>query len=92
MVTKEQLLAARYGAEIHYTGGQGCVRSVGPRGGITVSATRVRIAGKVQTWKRDPARFRCPVVRGMYDHGEIVLENATDFHWPSDCPINSEER
>lgn len=44
-----------------------------PRAGRTPE--RWRVNGALQTWKRDPARFRLPVKHGLYAYAEISSEN-----------------
>lgn len=90
MITKEQALTAN---EFHFeNGAHKCRRVIGKRGGITDTIVRVRRNGKTQTWKRDTTRFRVPIKHGMYDYGEITLDNAMNFHTPQDCPLLKEEQ
>lgn len=105
MVTLEQLQALEsagrlWGAEIHYNGMAGsyraprqaaCTRTVGPRGGITEKVTRVRPSGGLQTWKRDPERFRLPVKYGLRESSAITQDNAGDWHLAADCPLATAE-
>lgn len=42
-------------------------------------AHRVRASGKMQTWKRDPDRFRVPWKHGLYDNGEFTQRNSHEF-------------
>jgi hypothetical protein len=87
-MTKEQAMDQKtQWAEIHYTGKHECKRTIGPRGGETLSITRVRANGKCQTWKRDPARFRLPIKHGLYEYGEITQDNCSDFHLVSECKL-----
>lgn len=37
---------------------------------------RVRVTGKVQTWKTRPDEFKIPVKYGLYDSGYITQDNA----------------
>jgi hypothetical protein len=90
MVTKDQLLALYYGAELHYTGQHDCSQVIGKHGGITEHITRVRQSGKVLTWKRDPARFHMPVKYGLYENGYIDHRNCQDYHLASDCSLRKE--
>ncbi len=87
MVTKAQILALPYGAELHYTGRHGCKRVIGPRGGVTETVTRVRPSGACQTWKTRPEDFRLPVKYGMYESAEITHRNASEWHTAADCPL-----
>ena len=86
-ITKLQAQALRYGQELHYTGRHECQRIEGPRGGITLKLTRVRVSGATQTWKTRPAEFRVPVKHGLYESGEITHRNADCFHLVADCPL-----
>lgn len=87
MVTKFQAAEFHHGTELHYTGKHDCARHVGPRGGVTVRITSVRVSGRCQTWKTRPDEFRVPVKYGMYESSELTHRNAADFHRPDDCPI-----
>jgi hypothetical protein len=87
MVTKEQALTGR---EFHWVAVGECKRTVGPRGGITERITKVRANGKCKTWKKDPSRFRLPIMYGMYDYGYIEEWNADCFHLASECPLLKE--
>lgn len=44
----------------------------------------VRASGKMQTWKRDPERFRVPWKFGLYDNGEFVPRNV--YEWLVEDP------
>lgn len=94
MVTKEQALKLRYGAEVHYTGRHDCTRVVGPRGGIRETITRCRVTGACKTWKREPARFRLPVKYGLREYAAIDSHSWSGdprfWHVAADCPLNSE--
>jgi hypothetical protein len=90
MVTKAQCIAAGAGfstAEFHYTGHHDCKRTIGPRGGVTETVTRVRPSGRCQTWKTRPDAFRLPVKYGMYESSAITQDNASDWHLASECPL-----
>ena len=89
MMTKAQCLNPP--TEIHYTGRAECKRTTGPRGGVTISITRVRPSGRCQTWKTRPAEFRLPVKYGMYESAEITERNAADFHVAADCPLHGDQ-
>jgi len=43
------------------------------------TALRVRVTGKVKTWKRSPGRVQVPVKRGLYDSGYITEYNCGEF-------------
>jgi hypothetical protein len=84
MITREQAIKLTHGQELHFGV---CKSTTGPRGGVKVTQTRVRVSGQCQTWKTRPEDFRVPVKHGMYDNGEIVPSNAAQFHLTSDCPL-----
>lgn len=97
-ITMDTAARLRHGAEVHFTGpsgrhplGQPCSRDVGPRGGITVHIVRARVSGQLRLWARQPGRFRLPVARGLYEHGEITDSTARWWHRAEDCPIRQEE-
>ena len=90
MITIKQAKQLRYGQELHYTGKHECTQTVGPRGGVTVNITRVRVSGACKTWKRDQGRFRVPVKYGLYENSAIEPHNAMDFHLASECPLERE--
>ena len=87
MITFEQATQLRYGQELHYTGQHDCKMIKGPRGGITIKQTRVRVSGKCQIWKTRPGEFRVPVKHGLYESGEITHRNQDSFHTVPDCPL-----
>ena len=86
MISKEQAINLHHGQTLHYTGFHDCSIHVGPRGGTKENVTRVRISGKVKTWKTRPARFEVPVKYGMYESSSMDEANAGQFHLPKDCP------
>lgn len=90
MITKAQalMLANNRHLEIHCTVRHECQKTVGPRGGETLTITRCRVSGGCQTWKTRPDEFRLPVKHGLYESGEITERNAADFHLASECPLN----
>lgn len=49
----------------------------------TVHSEIWRRNGAVQTWKRDPARFRLPIKHGLYAYGDITESDLTDY-----APVN----
>jgi len=87
MITKEDALNLKYRDELHF---KKCRKKVGPRGGVKITNTIVRVNGKTKTWKRDLNRFEVPISHGLYDHGYIDERNAYDFHLPKDCPLLKE--
>ena len=90
-MTKDQCLALRGHEEIHYTGRHQCTRTIGPRGGETLTITRCRPSGRCQTWKTRPEEFRLPVKHGLYESSAITQHNCADFHLASECPLNAME-
>jgi len=92
MVTREQAIeaGAQWGhAEFHYTGRHDCARTVGPRGGVYMTVSTVRVSGRCKTWKTRPADFRLPVKYGLYESSAIEAHNAADFHLAEECPLSS---
>ena len=85
MITKEQALALRYGAEVHYTGQRPCTITIGPRGGITTRITCCRVSGRCETWKTRPTEYRLPVKYGLYEHASIRTYDAALWHVAADC-------
>jgi uncharacterized protein (TIGR02996 family) len=49
----------------------------------------VRVSGKLQTWKRDPTRFRLPWKYGLYQSGEINPGNSHE--WLIESPVGEPE-
>jgi hypothetical protein len=87
MITKEQAMTLRHGQELHYTGNGMCKRTIGPRGGVKESITRVRVSGMCKTWKTRPEEFRVPIKYGLYESGELTHQNCELLHLPDECPI-----
>jgi hypothetical protein len=88
MVTLEQLREQdrQFGQmEFH---ANGCTRTVGPRGGLKGSIERWRQSGRLQTWKRNPKRFRLPIKHGLRDSYAIDDSNTYQFHFANDCPLD----
>jgi len=82
MLTRNDALTAN---EFHY--GQ-CVRSVGPRGGVTIRQEVWRRNGATKTWKTRPTEFTVPVKHGMYTYGHITTRHTDSFHTSDNCPLN----
>ena len=40
---------------------------------------RVKINGKVRTWKRDPARFEVPIKYGLYEYATVDNTNTRNL-------------
>ena len=92
MITKEQLQQMNGYGELHTTIiGNGCSIEIGPRGGVKEHVTRVRLSGKLRTWKRTPDRWEQPVKYGLYVSMIINKDNAHFFHRAEDCPIEGNE-
>jgi hypothetical protein len=70
-----------------------CVRTTGPRGGITESVEKWRVNGALKTWVTRPGEFSLPIKYGMGygrgQHGYITHENARHWHVADDCPLNA---
>lgn len=88
MITKEQAENPR-NRTFHYGI---CIRTVGPRGGVTEKIVAARRTGQTKTWKRDQSRFRVPVCHGLWDHGEITEQNADRWHTADECPLYRERQ
>ncbi len=68
----------------------GCMETVGPRGGVTRRVYEWRRNGKTQVWKTQPEKFRVPVKYGMRGYDQITEHSADRFHVESDCPLRKE--
>lgn len=73
--------------ELHYTGVQPCIRTVGPKGGVTIQVTTCRVSGQPKTWKRSPERVKVPVKRGLYANAYLTQDDLDDWHLASECPL-----
>lgn len=84
MVSKDEALTLD---EWHLNG---CTRTVGPRGGVTIRTVTWRRNGVTKTWKRDPSRFAVPIKygfgHGAANYGYLTNDNADQFHAPDLCP------
>lgn len=89
MITKAIAQTLTHGQELHYTGRHACTRTTGPRGGIKVSITTVRVTGQLRTWVTRPEDFIIPVKYGLYESSYIDHNNGADFHLPEDCPLKA---
>lgn len=87
MITKAIAQTLTYNQELHYTGRHQCTKTVGPRGGIKVSITTVRVTGQLRTWVTRPDDFIIPIKYGLYESSYIDHNNGADFHLPEDCPL-----
>jgi hypothetical protein len=87
MVTKEKLQKMNGRGEVHYTGYPytGCIKHVGPRGGVRYDIVYARLNGKLKTWKRKPEKFYQLIKYGMYDYYFINEQNCMHFHAEDDC-------
>ena len=50
------------------------------------TAMRVRVTGKVQTWKTRPSEVQVPVKHGMYESLYITHRNMSDFTLKEPAP------
>jgi hypothetical protein len=41
--------------------------------------SRWKVTGKIKLWARDPEKFRVPLKHGLYEHWELIPENANEF-------------
>lgn len=41
---------------------------------------RVRVNGKLKTWKTRPSEFKLPVKHGLYEYGYITEQNINDWN------------
>ena len=48
---------------------------------------KMRINGKVKTWKRDPRRVYIPWKYGMYNYGAIGAHNLADYVMPEEAEV-----
>ena len=67
-----------------------CVKTVGPRGGVTITREEWRRNGKSVTWKGDSGRFRVTIKYGMRTYDSVNEFNVENFHAASDCPLDKE--
>lgn len=81
MITIEQAKTAQ---EFHK---DGCTRTVGPRGGVTIKIETWRRNGATKTWKTRPGEFRIPVKWGMRSYDYITELDADRFHVEEECPL-----
>ena len=81
MLTKEDAINAN---EFHFGG---CIRTVGPRGGVIIHSIRVRRNGRTQVWKTRPEEWRVPVKQGFRDAFSITHKDATAFHTAENCQL-----
>jgi hypothetical protein len=62
MITLEQAINLGYGSHIQYINHQG--RTI-----------RLKINGKVRTWKKDQSRIEIPVKYGLYEYGILNIHD-----------------
>lgn len=84
MVTKKQAVEGYAWHE------NGCTRTVGSRGGVTVRQVYWRRNGATKTWKTRPDAFRIPIKHGFKTCAYLTDENAEYFHAIDDCPLAAE--
>ena len=61
MITKEIALTLRHGQILHHKTLKNADKT----------PMRIRVTGKVKTWKTRPVDFRIPVAHGLYEHGYV---------------------
>ena len=95
-ITLERARQLHPGDVLHYDGpsprgwwDNTCRVEIGPRGGRTEHAVRVRITGALREWKRS-GDWRLPVKRGFYESDAVTRDNAGNWHLPADCPAGLE--
>lgn len=69
MVTLEQAKKLHYGQTLYH-------KKLKNADG---SALRIRVYGKVKTWKKDKTKVKVPWKYGLYEHGYLDENNRTDF-------------
>lgn len=92
MVTRAQAITAGQAwgrTEFHY---EGCTRTIGPRGGVTVKIETWRSNGACKTWSTRPAEYQLPIKYGFNGPYSYITErSASEFHLAADCPLNDTE-
>jgi hypothetical protein len=83
-VTQDQAMTAD---TFHYGD---CVRTHGPRGGVTEEIVTWRRNGETKLWKTRPQDFRVPIKYGLRRGWYLTPDNARDFHTAEDCPLKDE--
>lgn len=69
MITKEQAINMRVGAELHH------VHKKDSRG----NPMRIRVSGRCKIWVTRPTEFKLPVKYGLYESGYITPLNASEW-------------
>lgn len=69
MIDYSDAVSLQYGDHMHHT------RKVNSDG----TPLRVRVTGKVKTWKTRAGHFRIPVKLGLYESGYVTHKNASDW-------------
>lgn len=75
MITKAQALTLKHGSILHHVS----------RKNSDKTPMRVRVSGKVQTWKTRPDEFKIPVKYGLYESGYVdncFIRNAAEWELP----------
>jgi hypothetical protein len=80
-ITTAQTLAR--GQELHRGD---CTRTVGPRGGVTVSQFRVRVTS-LKKWVTRPGEVVVGVKYGLYVSGKLDARDLAGWHTAADCPL-----
>lgn len=70
MITYEQAIALRSGQTLYH---------VTEKNADGKTAMRVRVTGKVHTWKTRPGEFKVPVKHGLRTSGYITPANAANW-------------
>lgn len=70
MITKEIAVSLKHGNILHH------VSKTNSDG----SPMRVRVSGKVQTWKTRPDHFKIPVKYGLYESGYVDNMNNCNYN------------
>jgi hypothetical protein len=84
VITLEQAKKLQHGHIVH----AGACRIIkGSRGGYSTKIVRLRVSGKLLTWKRSPERWELPLKYGLYDSYRLTDRNAQDFHLEEECPL-----
>jgi len=86
VITYEQAVNLKHGDILHV--GK-CVKTVGPRGGVTTKVERYRVASSVKTWVTRPGQYQFTVRYGIQKTTSVVTHCDADLlHLESECPIN----
>ena len=85
MLTRQQALNLLHGDHLHVNG---CLKTIGPRGGVKIKIEVWRVNGAIKIWKTSD-RFRIPIKFGFSGPYSYITEhNLNQFHLAGDCPLN----